>query len=169
MSINTELARIKGAKADLQSWVEENGVTVPDGTLIDGLVELAKTVETGGGGEQSLGYATGTFIPERDTKLVVITHNLGRIPSFIFVYYTGTYSVVSNFQNNVISDLFATMGKQLMVRTYNKNYMIREYNITNFEGAGRPIQNANETTVRLFDSTQNDFYAQGFEYKWIMW
>lgn len=49
MSIQTELARIKGAKANLQSWVEENGVTVPDGTLIDGLVELAKTVETGGG------------------------------------------------------------------------------------------------------------------------
>ena len=49
MSIQSELARIKGAKADLQSWVEENGVTVPDGTLIDGLVELAKTVETGGG------------------------------------------------------------------------------------------------------------------------
>ena len=53
MSINTELARIKGAKADLQSWVEENGVTVPDGTLIDGLVELAKTVETGGGGSSN--------------------------------------------------------------------------------------------------------------------
>ena len=50
MSIQTELTRIKGAKANLQSWVEENGVTVPDGTLIDGLVELAKTVETGGSG-----------------------------------------------------------------------------------------------------------------------
>ena len=53
MSIQTELTRIKGAKADLQSWVEENGVTVPDGTLIDGLVELAKTVETGGGGDDT--------------------------------------------------------------------------------------------------------------------
>ena len=53
MSIQTELARINGAKADLQSWVEENGVTVPDGTLIDGLVELAKTVETGGGGSSN--------------------------------------------------------------------------------------------------------------------
>lgn len=50
MSIQTELARIEGAKANLRSWVEENGVTVPDGTLIDGLVELAKTVETGGSG-----------------------------------------------------------------------------------------------------------------------
>lgn len=53
MSIQTELARIKGAKADLKSWVEENGVTVPDGTLIDGLVTLAKTVETGGGGSDT--------------------------------------------------------------------------------------------------------------------
>ena len=53
MSIQTELARIKGAKANLQSWVEENGVTVPDGTLIDGLVELAKTVEAGGGADIS--------------------------------------------------------------------------------------------------------------------
>ena len=169
MSIQTELARIKGAKANLQSWVEENGVTVPDGTLIDGLVELAKTVETGGGGEQSLGYATGTFIPEKDTKAVVITHNLGRIPSFIFVYYTGTYSITSTFKNRVISDLFAIIGKQLMVRTYNGNYMILEYNITNFEGTHPPIKNANETTVRLYDGTQDDFYAQGFEYKWIMW
>lgn len=50
MSIQAELARIKGAKANLQSWVEGNGVTVPDGTLIDGLVELAKTVEAGGSG-----------------------------------------------------------------------------------------------------------------------
>lgn len=53
MSIQTELARIKGAKADLKSWVEENGVTVPDGTLLDGLVTLAKTVETGGGGDDA--------------------------------------------------------------------------------------------------------------------
>ena len=169
MSIQSELTRIKGAKADLQSWVEENGVTVPDGTLIDGLVELAKTVETGGGGEQSLGYATGTFIPESNMTNVVITHNLGRIPSFIFVYYTGTYSIQSTFSNRIISDLFATIGKQLMVRTYNRNYYIREYNITNFGGNDNPIQNANETTVRLYDDTQDDFYAQGFEYKWIMW
>lgn len=54
MSIDTELARIKGAKAELQSWVEENGVTVPDGTLLDGLVTLAKTVETGGGDDTQI-------------------------------------------------------------------------------------------------------------------
>lgn len=67
MSIQSELARIKGAKADLQSWVEENGVTVPDGTLIDGLVELAKTVETGGGG----GVIMGTFTPATNENITI--------------------------------------------------------------------------------------------------
>ena len=61
MSIQTELARIKGAKADLKLWVEENGVVVPDGTLIDGLVTLAKTVETGGGGGDNI--MIGSFTP----------------------------------------------------------------------------------------------------------
>ena len=69
MSIQTELARIKGAKADLQSWVEGNGVTVPDGTLIDGLVELAKTVETGGGEMDTIfghSFEYGSIIPNED-------------------------------------------------------------------------------------------------------
>ena len=169
MSIQTELTRLQNAKAAIKAAIEGKGVTVPDGTLLDGMAALIESIQAGGGGEQSLCYATGTFIPESNTKVVVITHNLGRIPSFIFVYYTGTYSMISTFSNSVISDLFATIGKQLMVRTYNKNYMIREYNITNFEGIQAPIQNANETTVRLLDGTQDDFYAQGFEYKWIMW
>ena len=169
MSIQTDLTRIKNAKAAIKTAIGGKGVTVPDGTLLDGMAALIESIEAGGGGEQSLCYATGTFIPESNTKVVVITHNLGRIPSFIFVYYTVTYSMISTFPNSVISDLFATIGKQLMVRTYNQNYMIREYNITNFEGTDDPIQNANETTVHLYDRIQDDFYAQGFEYKWIMW
>ena len=117
MSIATEVSRLQSAKVAIKSAIEGKGVTVPDTTLLDGMAALIESIETGGGGEQSLGYATGTFIPESNMKDVVITHNLGRIPSFIFVYYTGTYSVTSTFQDYVISDLFATIGKQLMVRT----------------------------------------------------
>ena len=95
MSINTELARIKGAKADLQSWVEENGVTVPDGTLIDGLVELAKTVETGGGGSFDLSnflqnitdVISFSFTPTRDEDGYSINKpSINSIPRMGFVY-----------------------------------------------------------------------------------
>ena len=95
MSINTELARIKGAKADLQSWVEENGVTVPDGTLIDGLVELAKTVETGGGGSFDLSnflqnitdVISFSFTPTKDEDGYNINKpSINSIPRMGFVY-----------------------------------------------------------------------------------
>ena len=95
MSIQTELARIKGAKADLQSWVEENGVTVPDGTLIDGLVELAKTVETGGGGSFDLSnflqnitdVISFSFTNTRDEDGYTINKpSINSIPRMGFVY-----------------------------------------------------------------------------------
>ena len=95
MSIQTELARIKGAKADLQSWVEENGVTVPDGTLIDGLVELAKTVETGGGGSFDLSnflqnitdVISFSFTPTRDEDgYNIYKPSINSIPRMGFVY-----------------------------------------------------------------------------------
>ena len=95
MSIQSELARIKGAKADLQSWVEENGVTVPDGTLIDGLVELAKTVETGGGGSFDLSnflqnitdVISFSFTPTSDEGSYVIDKpSTNSIPRMGFVY-----------------------------------------------------------------------------------
>lgn len=89
MSIQTELTRIKGAKADLQSWVEENGVTVPDGTLIDGLVELAKTVETGGGGVSGITY--GIYIPSVTGSSHTIEHGLGVVPK-LFAICAGDYS-----------------------------------------------------------------------------
>ena len=95
MSIQSELARIKGAKANLQSWVEENGVTVPDGTLIDGLVELAKTVETGGGGSFDLSsflqnitdVISFSFTPARDGDgYVILKPSNNSIPRMGFVY-----------------------------------------------------------------------------------
>ena len=87
MSIQTELARIKGAKADLQSWVEENGVTVPDGTLIDGLVELAKSIEAGGGEMDTIfshSFEYGSIIPNEDiTSDYVINFSHSHLsPSF---------------------------------------------------------------------------------------
>ena len=50
MSIQTELARIKNAKAAIKAAIEGKGVTVPDGTLLDGMAALIESIEAGGGG-----------------------------------------------------------------------------------------------------------------------
>ena len=92
MSIQTELTRITNAKAAIKAAVEGKGVTVPDGTLLDGMAALIESIEAGGG---SGNFATGTFTTTDDiTSNVVINHNLGVKPKFIIVLCTSnsTYS-----------------------------------------------------------------------------
>ena len=94
MSIQTELTRITNAKAAVKAAIEGKGVTVPEGTLLDGMVPLIESIEAGGGN-----FATGTFTTTDDiTSNVVINHNLGVKPKFIIVLCTNhqTYSNSSN-------------------------------------------------------------------------
>ena len=60
MSIQTELTRLTNAKAAIQTAIERKGVTVPDGTLLDGMAALIKSIEAGGSG----GGATEPYIEE---------------------------------------------------------------------------------------------------------
>ena len=50
MSIQTELTRITNAKAAIKAAIEGKGVTVPAGTLLDGMASLIESIEAGGGG-----------------------------------------------------------------------------------------------------------------------
>lgn len=50
MSIQTDLTRIKNAKAAIKAAIEGKGVTVPDATLLDGMAALIEAIEAGGGG-----------------------------------------------------------------------------------------------------------------------
>ena len=97
MSIQTELTRITNAKAAIKAAVEGKGVTVPDGTLLDGMAALIESIEAGGGGFQ---VALGTFIPAETKELyspVSIEHNAGFTPDvFIFYHaYIDTYSMIA--------------------------------------------------------------------------
>ena len=86
MSIQTELTRITNAKAAIKTAVEGKGVTVPDGTLLDGMAALIESIETGGGAKISTGefYNTDTTISS-DTFQYSIEHGLGKTPDFAIV------------------------------------------------------------------------------------
>ena len=78
--------------ASIVAAVEGKGVTVPAGTLLDGMASLIDSIEAGGGGVK---LATGTFTTTDDiTSNVIINHNLGVKPKFIIVLNTNfdTYS-----------------------------------------------------------------------------
>lgn len=82
MSIQTDLTRIKNAKAAIQTAIEGKGVTVPDGTLLDGMASLIESIEAGGSAK--IYKEKVTF--SQDTKSYTIEHNLGVIPNFCIFY-----------------------------------------------------------------------------------
>ena len=73
MSIQTELTRLTNAKAAIQTAIEGKGVTVPSGTLLDGMAALIESIEAGGGGNASV---FGSITPASNGP-ITITHNFG--------------------------------------------------------------------------------------------
>ena len=82
MSIQTELTRITNAKTAIKTAIEGKGVTVPDGTLLDGMASLIEGIEAGGGG---VTYGTIT-IAEENTPYT-IAHGLGVKPSILLFVF----------------------------------------------------------------------------------
>lgn len=89
MSIQTELTRITNAKTAIKTAIEGKGVTVPDGTLLDGMASLIESIEAGGGGGN---IVAGTYTPaSKQTNRVTVTHNLGKEPTgVLFAKYHQT-------------------------------------------------------------------------------
>lgn len=92
--------------ASIVAAIEGKGVTVPDGTLLDGMAALIESIEAGGGGFQ---VALGTFTPAETIALnslppVSIEHNAGFTPD-VFIFYkanTGTYGMIAISAKNDI-------------------------------------------------------------------
>ena len=78
MSIQSELTRLTNAKAAIQTAIEGKGVTVPSGTLLDGMAALIEAIEAGGGAgiELPTGYkvSTGTYTP--NTEGTNVAHDI---------------------------------------------------------------------------------------------
>ena len=95
MSIQTELTRIINAKAAIKTAIECKGVTVPDGTLLDGMALLIESIEAGGGGSFDLSnfmqnitdVISFSFTPIRDESSYSIDKpSTNSIPRMGFVY-----------------------------------------------------------------------------------
>ena len=82
MSVQTEITRIESAKTAIATAIEGKGVTVPEGTKLDGMAALVEAISAGGG----MNFVTGTFTTTDDiTSNIVITHDLGVKPQLFFV------------------------------------------------------------------------------------
>ena len=92
MSVQTQIDRLASAKAAIKAAIEGKGVTVPDGTLLDGMAALIESIEAGGGGglpSPFTNITTGTFTLESLSyaNAYTITHSLGKAPKLFAVYH----------------------------------------------------------------------------------
>ena len=94
MSIQTELTRITNAKAAIKTAIEGKGVTVPAGTLLDGMAPLIASIQAGG--SNKLYCETVTF--EADKTTYEINHDLGERPNFLLYFTLSTNSSLSTYR-----------------------------------------------------------------------
>ena len=70
MSIQTELSRIINAKATIKAAIEGKGVTVPDGTLLDGMASLIDSIKAG-----DAEIYSGSITPTNDSSTLGVEVN----------------------------------------------------------------------------------------------
>lgn len=193
MSIQTELTRITNAKAAIKTAIEGKGVTVPDGTLLDGMAALIESIEAGGGAGIATGSFTNTYSYEYNIE---ITHGLGTIPKIVIILwddialdsvkstrlYIGGFAYQDGEFNNSVKMLSLNLVYQ---GTYVNNSLfccklndVLYYNGFDIRGSSPgkycSIYNVNEDTFSvdtrldtMTTSTNRHYFAAGGTYKWI--
>ena len=165
MSIQTELSRIINAKVAIKAAIEGKGVTVPDGTLLDGMAALIESIESGGGGGTKI--SIGTYTPTNNTAHITVPHMLGVIPTFAFVcvMYGGSKNgLLMMFQSELtrnISHAYSDAVNKGEPLTSDASTEAKPYNIKAY--------GANESNISFGINTSGyTLFVAGNTYQWIV-
>ena len=167
MSVQTELTRITNAKAAIKTAIEGKGVTVPDGTLLDGMASLIESIESGGGEVSGITY--GIYIPSVTGSSHTIEHGLGSVPK-LFAICAGSYSRDSI--GRLLDCAYGFSDRDLLVRASRSaaanavsGYIDMYENITQSGFAkNTAIANATAESIRVGG---NYNLTAGIEYYWF--
>lgn len=176
MGVQTEITRLANAKNAIATAIEGKGVTVPDGTLLDGMAPLIEAISAGGG----MNFVTGTFTTTDDiTSNIVITHDLGVKPQLFFVAcsrdikraYSGSTPLVMVFAYFMMDN----EADQYLCRYQKVDNSSSEYGKESVSNSGTGTTglwyrfNIDETTVTLKQSAINSKYGIGAstDFFWI--
>ena len=188
MSIQTELTRITNAKAAIKTAIEGKGVTVPDGTLLDGMAALIESIEAGGGGEVNV--STGSFTPVKTTKTLTVKHKLGKIPKAVFLWVTeraawdsDSYSVLVAFAYELSAGGIPTVISTGSYSNDSNNSKFSNANIAYGAGYGKNktletfIGSASNNVIKVYGATTDSFTVnyeinggglkEGWTYQWL--
>lgn len=112
MSIQTDLTRIKNAKSAIKAAIEGKGVTVPDGTMLDGMAALIESIEAGGSGgggfdSNHVDIAYGSFVPAEAVISVRVDCGFPISKDDSFMYVFGCIPIATRTHGANIAGYFA--------------------------------------------------------------
>lgn len=146
MSIQTDLTRIKNAKATIKAYIEGNGLTVPSGTLLDGMASMLESIEAGG---TSNNIIAGSFtLTESLTKAsplyIDVTFPKNEFPLMYLVYED-----TSNLNHFDVSHAASRLRSVIAIR--------EKTNDTNHRGfiATSSYNNASQYSMKYVGDTIN--------------
>lgn len=124
MSVLAEISRLSGAKSDIAASITAKGVTVPTGTMLDGMSALIDTIATSGGGAQ---VTVGTVTLSSASQTMSIT-GLSFTPSRVMLIMTAGSGTTNNRVRSAYSDGSALYcqrytGASLIGATVTSNYL----------------------------------------------
>lgn len=179
MSIQTELTRIKNAKAAIKAAIEGKGMTVPDATLLDGMAALIAAIEAGGGSSGGMKYASGSYIPVEDEAVgdqYIFYHNSGIIPRLFMLY---AVDVTTTAQDFIMSATLKRPGEASGIVFGIQEAQALYYDYTQYKnmragtGSGHFYESVlNEQTAAIMrghaKSGEKSFLRAGKEYIWLV-
>ena len=167
MSIQTELTRIINAKAAIKTAIEGKGVTVPAGTLLDGMASLIESIEAGGGGGEIV-YTSGTLVFSSSIRCngYELTHGLGKIPQiFIISSKSQGSSDYSLYFYTEISESLRNVGYAADKFCY--AYANKGFNYTSRCGLSSNLSNTMDANKITFRDAAYSYFDNAKVYSWI--
>ena len=166
MSIQSEIARIESAKTAIATAIEGKGVTVPDGTLVDGMAPLIESIETG------INATGGTITVSSDVNDYVLTHGLGEVPKFFVIGMMENFSKLTDKTYILIGAFgFSDVRSQYRISASSSinalSGAFREAAITMTGGSKQSIVSANEETIKVAFSSGSYKLIAGATYYWV--
>ena len=176
MGVQSEITRLANAKTALATAIEGKGVTVPEGTLLDGMASLIESIQAGGGA-----IYTESIIPaETKEASSYITHNLGVVPNFAAMYTLDDDTSVTDHAYLRVKAAFCTdvndkttiCGGVVYRKSGAASYNMTSYNANIYPftstagGSGLLVHMASESKIRFtkFAGSNTVFLQAGKTY-----
>lgn len=166
MSIQSEITRIESAKTAIATAIEGKGVTVPDGTLVDGMAPLIESIETG------INATGGTITVSSDVNNYVLTHGLGEVPKFFVIGMMGNFGELTD-KTYILIGAFGFSDVRSQYRISASSYInapvgvFKEAAITATNDNRQSIVRANEETITVAYSGGSHKLIAGATYYWV--